>query len=133
MKEPKWVLDEVVLGIHLRQLAEHGGSTGVRDVGMLASALARPKQLFSYGGSKVDIARLAAAYAFGLARNHPFVDGNKRTALVVSLLFLAINGYTLGATQEMKYEVFMSLAAGTLDEPELAAWMTQHLAKLKHA
>ena len=98
MDEPTWVLDEIVPAIHGRQLAEHAGSPGVRDAGLLASALARPKQLFAYGGAEATLQPLAAAYAFGIARNHPFLDGNKRTAFVVSLLFLRLNGLTIEAT-----------------------------------
>jgi death-on-curing protein len=131
MDEPVWVLDEVVPAVHGRQLAEHGGSAGVRDEGLLASAMARPKQLFAYGGDEVTLPRLAAAYAYGIARNHPFVDGNKRTAFVVSLLFLRLNGLTIEASQEEKYETFMALAAGTLDESALAAWLGRHAAPLK--
>jgi len=88
MKEPTWILDEVVEAIHLRQIAEHGGSEGVRDTGLLSSALARPKNLFAYSNPKPDLAALAASYAFGIVKNHPFVDGNKRTAYVVCGTFL---------------------------------------------
>jgi death-on-curing protein len=131
MDEPVWVLDEAVPAIHGRQLAEHGGSAGVRDEGLLASALARPKQLFAYGGDDATLPRLAAAYAYGIARNHPFVDGNKRTAFVVSLLFLRLNGFTVDATQVEKYEVFMALAAGTLDEAAPASWIEKRADPLK--
>lgn len=131
MDEPVWVLDEIVPALHGRQLAEHGGSPGVRDEGLLASALARPRQLFAYGGAEATLSRLAAAYAYGIARNHPFVDGNKRTAFVVSLLFLRLNGLSLEATQEEKYEVFMALAAGELEEAALAAWIVKHAGALK--
>ena len=131
MDEPVWVLDEVVPAVHGRQLAEHGGSPGIRDAGLLASALARPKQLFAYGGADATLPRLAAAYAFGIARNHPFLDGNKRTAFVVSLLFLRLNGLTIGATQEEKYEVFVALAAGTPDEAALSAWIGKHTVEQK--
>jgi death-on-curing protein len=98
---------------------------------LLASALARPKQLFAYGGAEATLPRLAAAYAYGIARNHPFVDGNKRTAFVVSLLFLRSNGLNLEATQVEKYEVFMALAAGDLDETALAVWITKHAVEVK--
>lgn len=123
MTEPVWVLDEVVEAIHKRQLAEHGGAAGVRDASLLASALARPKHLFAYGGSEVSLTRLAAAYAFGIAQNHPFVDGNKRTAFVVTLLFLRLNGLAVIASQEEKYRSFVSLASGALEEGELAKWL----------
>jgi death on curing protein len=131
MDEPVWVLDEVVPAVHGRQLAEHGGSAGVRDDGLLASALARPKQLFAYGGADATLSRLAAAYAYGIARNHPFVDGNKRTAFVVSLLFLRLNGLTLGVSQEEKYNTFLALAAGELEESALAEWIERHASPVK--
>jgi death on curing protein len=131
MDEPVWVLDEVVPAVHGRQLAEHGGSDGVRDEGLLASALARPKQLFAYGGVEATLPRLAAAYAYGIARNHPFVDGNKRTAFVISLLFLRRNGFTLEVFPEEKYEMFLALAAGGLDEHGLTAWIEKHMVPLK--
>ena len=125
MAEPVWVLDEVGIAIHKRQLAEHGGTVGVRDAGLLASALARPKHLLAYGNG-VTLAQLAAAYAFGIARNHPFVDGNKRTAFVVAMLFLRLNGYTIAASQEEKYQTFLALAEGHIDEAVLATWLEQH-------
>ena len=125
MSEPIWVRDDVVLAIHNRQLAEHGGSDGVRDAGLLASALARPKNLFAYSDPPADLASLAAAYAFGIARNHAFVDGNKRTAFVVCRTFLLLNGLTLAASQEEKYTAFLRLASGELGEDELAAWIRE--------
>lgn len=121
--EPVWVLETVVEAIHQRQLAEHGGGTGIRDAGLLASALARPRHRFAYAGQDITLAELAAAYAFGIARNHPFVDGNKRTALVVAFLFLRLNGCTVTASQEETYRTFLALAAGELDEAGLAAWL----------
>jgi death-on-curing protein len=129
MREPVWVLDEVVPAIHQRQLAEHGGGAGIREASLLASALAKPRQIFAYGGPEVSLPRLAAAYAAGIAGNHPFVDGNKRTALVVCLLFLRLNGLELVATQEEKYEAFLRLAAGSLSEAKLAEWLAP---RLKH-
>jgi len=126
MAEPIWVLDEVVLAIHKRQLAEHGGAVGIRDAGLLESALARPKNLFAYAENEVMFSQLAAAYAFGIARNHPFVDGNKRTAFVVAMLFLRLNGYTLAASQEEKHRTFLALAEGRLDEAALATWLEAH-------
>jgi len=130
MTEPKnvvWVRDDVVLAVHLRQLAEHGGGEGIRDEGLLQSALARPQNLLAYSAPPPDLASLAAAYAYGIARNHPFVDGNKRTALIVARLFLLLNGMDLVATQEEKYSIFLALAAGELLEEELANWMRVHL------
>lgn len=118
-----WVREDVVLALHLRQLAEHGGGEGVCDEGLLRSALARQQNLLAYGDPPPDLASLAAAYAYGIARNHPFVDGNKRTALVVARLFLLLNGVNLVATQEEKYLTFLKLAAGELSEGELANWV----------
>ena len=126
MDEPVWIKDEVVLAIHQRQLAEHGGSGGVRDEGLLASALARPKNLLVYSEKKPDVAALAAAYAFGIVKNHPFFDGNKRTAFVVCRTFLILNGHDLDATQEKKYLAFAHLAEGRVSEQELAAWIRKH-------
>lgn len=123
--EPRWLDVEVALAIHDRQLAEHGGGSGVRDAGMLESALARPINAWSYGAD--DPAALAAAYAFGVARNHPFVDGNKRTAWVLARLFLALNGYPLSFTAEEAVAVMLSLAAGELTEEEMADWFRGHL------
>lgn len=122
MSEPVWVLMETVKAIHNRQLAEHGGGTGVRDLGLLESALAKPQNLYLYKKEEVSFPNLAASYAFGIARNHPFVDGNKRTAFVVSLLFLKLNGWVVTATAENLYETFMALADGSISEEELAKW-----------
>ena len=126
--EPQWLLRESVLAMHERQLAEHGGGEGIRDSGLLDSALQRPRDNFAYG--EPDQSDLAAAYAFGIARNHPFVDGNKRTALVSCRTFLLINGYELAATREEKYEIFLALAAGELDEVKLAAWLREQPEKV---
>jgi death-on-curing protein len=119
-----WIATEVALAAHAEQLAEHGGGEGVRDAGMLESAMARPQNLAGYGTP--DAAALAAAYAFGIARNHPFVDGNKRTAAVISETFLALNGYTVGASDAELVVAFLALAAGELSEDELADWFRQH-------
>ncbi len=126
---PIWVRPDVVTAIHQRQLAEHGGATGVRDAGLLASALERPRNLLAYGDPSPDIAELAAAYGFGIARNHPFVDGNKRTALVVMLGFLRLNGVALAAPAQDIYQMIMDLAAGILDEEGLANWLRDHLSE----
>ena len=123
MKEPVWLLDEVVTAIHSRQLAEHGGLDGIRDLGMLSSALARPKNAFAYSQPKPDVATLAAAYAFGNIKNHPFVDGNKRTAYVLCRTFLKLNGYDIDATDIEKYQTFLGVAEGTLDENQIADWI----------
>lgn len=126
-KNVVWVREDVVLAVHLRQLAEHGGGEGLRDEGLLQSALARPQNLLAYGDPQPDLADLAAAYAYGIARNHPFVDGNKRTALIVARLFLLLNGLNLMTTQEEKYSAFLALAAGALSEEDLANWLRTHL------
>ena len=129
MSKIKWLLEETVLAIHKRQIAEHGGSDGVRDVGLLSSALARPQNLLAYNEKTPDISSLAASYAFGIAKNHPFIDGNKRTALVVMRTFLLLNGSNFVATQEEKYLVFLKLAEGNMCEDELGKWIRQKLTK----
>ena len=120
-----WVALAVAEAAHLEQIAEHGGGEGVRDAGLLASAMARPQNLAAYG--EPDTAALAAAYAFGIARNHPFVDGNKRTAAVVSETFLALNGHQLTASDAELVVTFVALAAGDLSEEALADWLREHL------
>lgn len=129
MQEPVWVLDDTVLAIHNRQIAEHGGLAGVRDPGALKSALDRPKNKFAY--AEPDIYELAAAYGYGIASNHPFSDGNKRTAYVVSLLFLALNGLKVEASHEEKYRTFLNLAAGKIGEEQLATWFKTHCKPLQ--
>jgi death-on-curing protein len=128
MRPPVLIRDDVVLAIHRRQLAEHGGGEGIRDRGLLDSALARPKNLIAYSDSVPDLAMLAASYAWGLVRNHPFVDGNKRTAYVVCRTFLQLNGRDLDAGQEEKVLTFLQLAEGQLSEQELVEWIRGHLA-----
>lgn len=120
-----WVAFEVAQAAHLEQLAEHGGGEGVRDERLLESAMAPPKNLNAYG--EPDAAALAAAYAYGIARNHPFVDGNKRTAAVVSETFLVLNGFDLIATDAEVVVAFLALAAGELSEEELADWFRGHV------
>ena len=127
MQEPGWVSKRSVLALHQRQIAEFGGPAGICDEGLLDSALARAQNRFLYADDPVDAATLAAAYAFGLASNHPFLDGNKRTALVVSFLFLAKNGHTLVSTEAENYDAIYRLAAGDLSEDELAARFRAHL------
>ena len=121
-----WVAIEVAQAAHLEQLAEHGGAAGVRDARLLESAMARPQNLVAYG--EPDAAELAAAYAFGIARNHPFVDGNKRTAAVVSETFLVLNGYQLAASDAELVVAFLALAASELSEEEMVDWFRTHLA-----
>ena len=122
-----WLLEETIVAIHHRQIAEHGGGEGLRDEGLLSSALARPQNLFAYGQPHPDLAALAAAYAYGLARNHPFVDGNKRTALVAARTFLLLNGVNLEAGQDEKFLTFQRLAEGSLTEKELAEWIRNRI------
>ena len=122
-----WIERALVLALHERQLAEHGGGIGVRDEGLLESALARPQQLFAYGDPPPDLAALAASLAFGLARNHPFVDGNKRTAAVACELFLVLNQAALQASNIELYPVYLSLAEGSLSEAEFADWLRPRL------
>ncbi len=122
-----WIEKPLAVAIHERQLAEHGGGTGVRDEKLLESALARPQQLFAYGDPPPDIANLAASLACGLARNHPFVDGNKCTAHVCYRVFLALNDVELDASDEEKYIAMISLAEGTLKQKPFAAWLRQHI------
>ena len=125
MAEPVWIVRDVVLAVHDEQLSEHGGQSGVRDLGLFESALARPRNQYAYG--ETSIARLAASYTFGLSRNHPFLDGNKRTSLVVAELFLALNGLELAASDAECVATFLALAAGDLTEEELAGWIGSHL------
>jgi death on curing protein len=121
MKHPIRIDKREVLIVHSMQLAEHGGSDGIRDETLLDSALAKPRNVFA-----PNLPRLAASYAFGLARNHAFIDGNKRTALVVSEGFLRVNGLKIVSTPEEKYFTFLHLADGSLNEEDLAAWFTKH-------
>jgi death on curing protein len=118
---PVWLLSDVVIAIHEEQLAEHGGGEGIRDIGLLESALARPKNLLAYGGP--DFPALAAALGYGIARNHPFVDGNKRTAYVAVETFLILNGLDLTAGDAECVVVMLDLAAGDLPEEGFAAWL----------
>lgn len=118
-----WISKALALAIHDRQLSEHGGASGIRDATMLDSALARPQQLYAYGDPPPDLADLAASLAFGLARNHPFVDGNKRTAHVCYRTFIALNNGELSATDEEKYVAMLRLAEDSLTEVEFAGWL----------
>lgn len=127
MPEPRWLLESLVLAIHRRQLAEHGGKPGVRDPGMLASALARPQHAWTYADPRPDVAALAAAYAFGIARNHPFIDGNKRVAYVACRTFVLLNGADLDASPEEKYVAFLGLADGRISEGALASWLREKM------
>ncbi|MDZ7829479.1 MAG: type II toxin-antitoxin system death-on-curing family toxin [Halofilum sp. (in: g-proteobacteria)] len=126
MAEPVWIEPRLAEAIHDRQLSEHGGSPGVRDRAALESALARPRQLRAYGETDVDIPAMAAAYTFGIARNHPFVDGNKRTAYVVCRTFMILNGWDLVGPVTERYPVFLGVAAGDMAEEELVDWLRAH-------
>ena len=123
---PAWIEKRVVLVYHDELLAEHGGAPGIRDEGLLESALARPKNIAAYGGAKPTLFRPAAAYASGLLRNHPFIDGNKRTALVVAIAFLELNGISLTAGQEETYLTIDDLAAGRITEHAFEAWLKRN-------
>ena len=121
MKAPVWVLDETVLAFHEQLLALHGGATGLRDRGLLESALARPRNLFVY--EQATVFALAASYAFGLVKNHPFVDGNKRIGFAVGVLFLELNGLRFEAEEADAAVQTLGLAAGAIKEAEYAAWL----------
>jgi death on curing protein len=121
VNEPIWVLRSVVDAMHDAQLTEHGGASGVRDEGLLDSALARPRNLHAYG--ETDLCALGAAYAFGIARNHPFVDGNKRTAFLAAYVFLRVNGLELTADEVGVTISMMALAAGETTEAAFAGWL----------
>jgi death-on-curing protein len=127
MKGPEWLSVDIVLDVHAEQLALFGGPDGVRDLGMLESALARPINRFAHG--ETDLAALAAAYAFGLAKNHPFVDGNKRAAFASIVVFLGLNGIDLVAPPEQATAVIMALAAGEIGEEQLTRWIGDNLPK----
>lgn len=127
MSEIKWLLEETVYAIHKYQITEHGDGSGVRDENLLLSALARPQNFLAYSEKMSDISTLAASYGFGIAKSHPFIDGNKRTALVVTRTFLLLNGFNLNASQEEKYLIFLKLAEGNLSKEELAAWIREKI------
>ena len=127
MIEPQWIRLDVVLAIHTSQLAEHGGLDGLRDRNGLESAIASPRNLFAYGSPKPDIAALAAQYAFAIAGNQVFFDGNKRTSLVVFRTFLLLNGYNVDASNDAKYCTIMKLSEGQIDVEQMAAWIRAHL------
>jgi death-on-curing protein len=120
-----WIEEAVVLAVHEEQLAEHGGAVGIRDLGLLQSALARPQHLVAYG--KPDVAALAAAYGYGIARNHPFMDGNERTAFTVTELFLTLNGYELLADDSSCVVTVLQVAERSLAEAEFADWIRANL------
>jgi death-on-curing protein len=125
VKEPVWIDERDALALHDRLLALHGGAVGLRDDGLLKSALARPQQHFAYAESP-DIVDMAAAYTWGIVRNHPFVDGNKRTGFVVGVLFLEINGYRFDASEGDTAQMVLELASGNLDEAGYIAFLRAH-------
>lgn len=125
-RSPRFISGEVAVAVHDRQLAEHGGPPGIRDVGLLESAMARPVNRHAYG--EHDVCALAAAYAFGISRNHPFVDGNKRTAWVIARLFLQLNGVVLRFDKADAIRAMLSLAAGEMAEEALADWFRAQVA-----
>lgn len=129
MQEPIWIDERLALAIHRMQIAEHGGDDGVRDLSLLASALARPRNVFAYEQDATDMARLAAEYLFGICKNHPFVDGNKRTAAVVCETFLNLNSVLLEASDEEFYLVTMQVAQGELDEPTITEWIRKYVSQ----
>ena len=122
----RWIGEAVAPAIHDEQLAQHGGGSGIRDAGLLASALAKPQQLAAYGDP--DVFDRAAAYAFGVARNHPFIDGNKRTAWVLARLCLRQHGYTYRGGDVAAVLTMLQVAAGDIDQDRFAAWLRQHSA-----
>ena len=127
--EPVWILERTVFAAHDRLLAAHGGAAGLRDVGLLESALARPHQHYAYGSP--DLIELAALYTAGLVRNHPFVDGNKRTGFAIGVTFLELNGFAFLATEEDATRAVLGLAAGDLDETGYAAWLRSNVKRQK--
>jgi death on curing protein len=128
MREWVWLSREVMLAVHDEQLAEHGGQFGVRDMGLFDSALVRPQQVVAYG--EPTAAKLAASYGYGIARNHPFLDGNKRTAFVAVELFLVLNGFRLAAGDTSCVLTMLDVAAGQITEEQFADWIETHLAPL---
>ncbi len=125
-----WVREDVVLAIHNRQLREHGGLSGIRDLGLVQSALSRPQNLAHYG--KPDVAMLAASYAYGLTKNHGFVDGNKRTAYVVTLVFLLDNGFEFIGEDMDSVIIMLAVASGKISEKQLAEWFHKNIRRVKH-
>lgn len=125
-----WLTSADVLAIHDQLIAEHGGADGIRDIALLESALVRAQRLFAYGEPEPDMAALAAAYAFGIAKNHAFVDGNKRTSAVFTEAFLRLNGLGLTATDIEMVQTWSDLGAGLITEPDLIDWLKQKTVKL---
>ncbi len=128
MREPIWIDERDALALHDRLMALDGGAAGVRNMGLLQSALARPKRLHAYGDAP-DTIEMAAAYTVGIVRNHPFIDGNKRTAFVVGVLFLELNGRRFTATEEDAAQAVLGLAAGTIDKASVTRWLRSKVSR----
>ena len=129
MKQPLWVARQTVDGLHSDLLAEHGGAPGLRDEGLLESALARPRQIFAY--SECDLPQLAAAYVAGIVKNHPFIDGNKRTGFMTGYVFLQRNGLHFTASEAEAAQAVLELAAGTIDETGFALFLRDHVKRAR--
>ena len=130
-QEPLWTPSQAIVDLHALQITEHGGAAEIRDRAALESALARPRQIYSYSNTKPDIPKLAASYAWGISKNHPFVDGNKRMALIAMGVFLGLNDYFLDAREHDAFEMMMALADGVISEPDLAQWVRSNALMLK--
>lgn len=130
-KPPKWVAKEVVIAVHERLLAEHGGAPGLLDEGSLDAALASPKHQFAY--EHADVHRLAAAYAYALTQNHPFADGNKRVALTVAGVFMELSGYRLTASEQDAASATRALSSGQIDQVQFAGWLRGCSSKVRVA
>lgn len=126
-RTPIWINEELAIAVYARQIAEHGGSDGIRNNSLLRTSLARPWQLYAYGNPSPDIAALAASLAYGISTIRPFVDGNKRTSAVLCELFIVLNGMSLEASDQEMLNIFLALAEGSLSEADLAGWIRQHL------
>lgn len=126
--EPKWISEKAILALHDRQIAEFGGASGVRDMGLLQSAIARPRNAFYYNNI-ISVTQLSAAYAYGIAKNHAFVDGNKRTAFMTCYLFLMKNGFVIKAAEQERYVSILSLAEGAMSEEQFAKWLDEQVIK----
>ena len=124
MRSWRWLIEGVVIAVHAEQIAEHGGSSGLRDKGLLSSAMARPQHLAAYGNPTVF--DLAASYAFGIIQNHPFIDGNKRTGFLAAYIFLSLNGWKIGAPEASAVSVVLAVATGEMNEAELSVWIKEH-------
>jgi death-on-curing protein len=131
VKEPIWIDERDALGLHGKSLVTHGGAGGIRDMGLLQSALSRPKQQLAYG-EQPNLVSMAAAYTAGIIQNHPFIDGNKRVGFLAGVLFLELNGYRFGATEEEAAQAVLDLASGALDEIGFAAFLERNSARPKN-